>query len=129
MNIKQHEEDEKEYFETIEYLKKDGIVKHRKLIVEGCVLASTNLANLALHKLNKLQESKDIKHNRMEGFIRREKYFGEDSEEIARKHRKLEDLKYGIVHGKNKGEEDIMSAIGTYKELKDIIRRIIDNAG
>lgn len=125
MKISQHEEDEKEYEETIECLKKDGLVKHRKLIVEGCVLASANITNLTLHKLNKLAESKDLKHNRLEGFIKRENYFGDYSEEIAKKHRRLEDLKYGIVHGKNRNEEDIKDAIEAYKKLKELLNEVI----
>ncbi len=128
MNVSQHEQDASEYETTIAYLRKDGLVKHRKLIVEGCVLASTNLANLALHKLNKLPESKDLKHNRIEGFIKREKYFGEYSNEVAMKHRKLEDLKYGIVHGKNKREEDIVQAIEIYEKIKMTMGRIMENA-
>ena len=127
MNVDQHEEDSKEYEATINYLKKDGILAHRKLIVEGCVLASANLMNEALHKLNKLSESKDLKHNRLEGFIKRERYFGEDSEEIARRHRRLEDLKYGVVHGKNKNEHDILDAINTYQKIKEVIKKILEN--
>ena len=127
MKAEQHEEGEKEYEETIRYLETDGLIKHRKMIVDGCVLASANITNLALHKLNRLAESKDLKHNRLEGFIKRERYFGEQSEDIARKHRRLEDLKYGIVHGKNKNEGDVKDAIETYNKLKEMIKEVLEN--
>ena len=125
MNISQHLEDKKDYEKTLNELKSKDIVTHRKLIVEGCVLAATNIINFALHKLNKVSESKDIKHNLLEGFVKREKCFGDESDEIALNHRKLEDLKYRVVHGKSREISDVNDALERYEKAKLLVEGVL----
>jgi hypothetical protein len=127
MKISQHIEDQEDYEKTLNELKSKDIMIHRKLIVEGCVLAATNIVNSALHKLNKVSESKDIKHNLLEGFVKREKCFGDKSEKIALNHRKLEELKYRVVHGKSKELSDVNDALTRYEKTKSLIEGVIKN--
>jgi hypothetical protein len=126
MKISQHLEDQKDYEKTIEDLKSGDVIIHRKLIVEGCVLAATNLVNLALHHLNKVSESKDIKHNLLEGFVKRERCFGDKSDEIALNHRKLEELKYRVVHGKSRELADVKDAMERYEKIKLLLKGVSD---
>src|SRR3989338_3598691 len=125
MKPSQHLEDKEDYDKTLAELKSKDIIVHRKLIVEGCVLAATNIVNFALHKLNKVSDSKDIKHNLLEGFIKRQRCFGDKSDEIALNHRKLEDLKYGVVHGKSKDIKDVNNALARYEKVKSLIQEVL----
>ena len=125
MKVEQHAEDKEDYDKTLNELKTKDILTHRKLIVEGCVLASTSIVNLALHKLNKVSESKDIKHNLLEGFVKRERCFGEMSDEIALNHRKLEELKYRVVHGKSRDIKDVNDALERYEKAKQLINGVL----
>lgn len=127
MKISQHIEDQKDYEKTLNDLKSKDVIIHRKLIVEGCVLAATNIVNFALHKLNKVSESKDIKHNLLEGFVKREKCFGDKSDEIALNHRKLEELKYRVVHGKSSEIDDVNDALARYEKAKSLITGVLNN--
>ena len=128
MKVEQHAEDKEDYDATLNELKAKDILTHRKLIVEGCVLASTNIVNLALHKLNKVSDSNDIKHNLLEGFVKRERCFGEMSGEIALNHRKLEELKYRVVHGRSKDIKDVNDALERYEKAKQLIGRVLKDA-
>ena len=125
MKVSQHVEDKEDYEKTLSHLKEKDIAIHRKLIVEGCVLAATNLINLALHKLNKVSESKDMKHNLLEGFIKRERCFGDKSDDIALNHRKLEELKYKVVHGKSKEITDVNDALDRYEKAKLLLDEVL----
>jgi len=125
MKISQHIEDQEDYDKTLDELKSKDIITHRKLIVEGCVLAATSIVNLALHKLNKVSESKDIKHNLLEGFVKRERCFGDKSDDIALNHRKLEELKYRVVHGKSKEINDVNDALKRYEKAKTMIDGVL----
>lgn len=127
MKSSQHIEDQNDYEKTLKELKSKDIITHRKLIVEGCVLAATNIVNLALHRLNKVSESKDIKHNLLEGFVKRERCFGKKSDEIALNHRKLEELKYRVVHGKSKEISDVNDALKRYEKAKLLIEGVLKN--
>lgn len=127
MKILQHLEDQQDYEKTLNELKEKDILVHRKLIVEGCVLAATNIVNLALHRLNKVSEVKDIKHNLLEGFIKRSRYFGDKSDELAQNHRKLEELKYRVVHGKSKDIADVQDALDRYEKTKQMINEAVKN--
>lgn len=124
MKIENHINDKKSYELSIQLLLKNNPVKHRKLIVEGCVLASANMTNLVLHLLNKIRQDTDIKHNRLEGFILRNKPFGEKSFEISKSCRNLEDLKYRVVHGSSVSASDVKKAVEQYsiilKKLEEI---------
>ena len=66
MKIETHLQDVEDYEKTLTYLQMQDLVIARKLIVEGCVLAATNILNLALHQCGKSPEEKDIKIKVME---------------------------------------------------------------
>lgn len=125
MKIETHLEDEQDYAQTLSELLQQDVLRRRKLIVEGCVLAATNILNLVLHQQGKLPELRDMKHNRMEGFLRREQPLGSKSKELAELQRALEDLKYKVVHGKSKEEALARRAFELYDQIK---KEVLENA-
>lgn len=90
--------------------------------VECCVLASANMVNLALHSTGKVKEETDIKHNRLEGFLRRSQPFS-DSIQAATLVRTLEDCKYKVVHGTSVSELDVKRAVDTYRAVKELLAK------
>ena len=116
MKIERHVLDKESYDASIKELLKNPVL-HRKLIVEGSVLAATNIANLALHISGKIKEQADLKHNKIEGTILRENIFGEKSFEISRLFRSLEDLKYKVVHGSSDSKEDAEKSFSVYGSI------------
>lgn len=122
MNSKVHIADWESYDESLKLLLASGIVAHRKMIVECCVLASANLVNLALHSAGKVKEETDIKHNRLEGFLRRSQPF-DDSIHAATLVRTLEDCKYKVVHGTSISELDVKRAVDTYGAIKELLAK------
>ncbi len=119
MKTERHVLDKESYEASLKELLKDPVL-HRKLIVEGSVLAATNIANLVLHLSGKLKEQADLKHNKIEGEIIRENLFGETSFQISRLFRALEDLKYRVVHGSSDSKEDVEKAFSIYINLLDL---------
>ena len=125
MKIDKHKEDKASYDSSIDLLFNADLIEHRKLIVEGCVLASANVANIVFHLLKKTGEERDIKHNNIEGFILRNNIFGDNYFEISKMFREMEDYKYRVVHGKSKSKEDIEKSVLLYKK---IFKRLIELA-
>ena len=123
MKIERHVLDKQSYESSINLLLKDPIL-HRKLIVEGSVLASINIANLVLHLSGKIKESEDLKHNKIEGIILREGVFGTKSLEISKLFRNLEDLKYAVVHGSSVSKDDVEKSFSIYLALLKIFSEI-----
>ena len=123
MKIERHVLDKQSYESSINLLLKDPIL-HSKLIVEGSVLASINIANLVLHLSGKIKESEDLKHNKIEGIILREGVFGTKSLEISKLFRNLEDLKYAVVHGSSVSKDDVEKSFSIYLALLKIFSEI-----
>src|SRR3989344_905987 len=96
-------------------LKKLDYEDDYETMIEDFLLAAAHLINAAMHQLNNLREDKDIKHNQLFGFLKREQAAGEDSAEIARLIQQLEQLRPSHVYGKGKNGE-------TAKEAERIFR-------
>lgn len=129
MKIKAHVGDAASYDDSLRLLLASDIVAHRKMIVECCVLASANLANMALHQIGKLKDETDIKHNRLEGFLRRSLPFSDDSFQMAKLVRILEDCKYKVVHGTSTSRQDISAAVDAYMAIAKLVAKNVPESG
>jgi len=95
------------------------------MIVEACVLAAANLTNAALHAKGALPEARsDIKHNRLFGYLTREKPL-EESEALARRHQELESLKYSITHGITRDGEKALEAIAILERVVGLVSKYL----
>lgn len=79
-------------------------IRFEETIVEICMLASAHYINASLHKIGRLRIDKDIKHNVLEGFLKREKPF-DNSEEVSILIGRLERLRPSHVYGSGKNGE------------------------
>ena len=125
MKSSEHLKAREEFSHSLRKLRED-LFENRRMIVETCVLAAANLTNAALHAKGVLPEaSSDIKHNRLFGYLEREKPV-EEHEGLARCHQELESLKYSITHGITRNSEKALEAIATLERVEKIVGRYLE---
>lgn len=95
-------------------------------LIEDYVLVSAHLINAAMHKLETLKDSKDVKHNLLFSFLKKEKLLKEKSEEVANLILNLENLRPSHVYGKGKNGETAKKAEEFYLKIKEICEKIIN---
>ena len=117
MKIKHHIEKIERFERTISKLDKQ---EDSETLIEDYMLVSAHYINAAMHKLGTLREDKDIKHNDIFGFLKREHSLKEYSEELAELIQQIEQLRPSYVYGKGKNGEMAQKA----KEAFDKIKRI-----
>ncbi len=103
-------------------LKKLDDEEDHETVVELCVLIASHYVNAALHATGRLRQDKDIRHNRLEGFVRKEECFGEASSRLADLLGSLERLRPGQAYGRGRNGEVAKKA----KELCAEIGRICE---
>ena len=127
MKLPEHLKAREEFGHSLQRLRED-LFENRRMIVETCVLAAANLTNAAFHAKGALPEaSSDIKHNRLFGYLTREKPVVEH-EELARCHRGLESLKYSITHGITRNSEKALEAISTLERVEKIADEYLEGS-
>lgn len=94
-------------------------------IVENCVLGAAHCINAALHKLGKLRIDKDIKHNLIEGYLKRENALEEKSLEISELMGKIERLRPSHIYGSGRNGTISRIVKDSYFEIKKICEAII----
>ena len=125
MRLSEHLRASEEFEYSLQRLR-DDLFKNRRMIVETCVLAAANLTDAVLHAKGALPEaSSDIKHNRLFGYLTREKPV-EESEELARCHRELESLKYSVTHGITRDDEKALEAIAILERVEKIVGKYVE---
>jgi len=126
MKIDSHKEKIKRFEATIAKLdeKEDS-----ETLIEDYMLASSHYINAAMHKLGTLREDKDIKHNDLFGFVKREHSLKEYSEEIAELIQQIEQLRPSYVYGKGKNGEMVQKAKECFNKIKSICDQVIKNEG
>lgn len=87
-------------------------------IVEIYVLMASHCVNSALHSSDRLRADRDIRHNRLQRFITREKCFGEESGEISDYLEALEKLRPGQAYGRGRNGETARRARELYREIE-----------
>lgn len=125
MKLSEHLKAREEFHGSLQKLL-DDTFGNRRMIVEACVLAAANLTNAALHAKGALPEAhSDIKHNRLFGYLTRDKPL-EEHEELARRHQELESLKYSITHGVTRNGEKAREAISILERVEKIVGKHLE---
>jgi len=100
--------------------------KDYETLIEDYLLVSAHLINAAMHKLETLKESKDIKHNLLFSFLKKENMLKEKSEEVATLILNLENLRPSHVYGKGENGKTAKKAEEFYLRIKEICENIIN---
>lgn len=124
MRIEHHRKKIERFQATI---KKLDYQEDYETLIEDFLLAAAHFINASLHKLNFLREDKDIKHNQLFGFLKKEKALNESSEEIAELIQQLEQLRPSHVYGKGENGEIAKKAEEIFKRIKALCQRILEN--
>ena len=106
-------------------LKKLNYEEDYETMIEDFLLSAAHLINAAMHKQGTLPEDKDVKHNKLSGFVRNENALGNESEELANLIQQLEQLRPSHVYGKGENGETARKAEEIYNELKAICDKTI----
>jgi hypothetical protein len=122
MKIADHLEKVRRFENT---LKKLDDEEDHETVVELCVLIASHCINAALHATGKLRQDKDIRHNRLEGFVLREGCFGEASAKVAELIGSLERLRPGQAYGRGRNGEVARKARELCAEIKRICGGVI----
>lgn len=97
-------------------------------LIEAFLLAAAHFINAGMHKLNTLTPDKDIKHNQLFGFLKRENALGEPSEKVAELIQQLEQLRPSHVYGKGENGETAIKAKEIFDGIKAVCREILEDA-
>lgn len=106
-------------------LKKLSYEEDYETMIEDFLLSSAHMINAVMHKLNILPEDRDIKHNKLFGFLREQDPIGIESKKVANLIQRLEQLRPSHVYGKGENGETARKAEEVYNELKEICGSII----
>ena len=80
MKIEHHINKIKRFEDTISRLDYE---KDYETLIEDYMLVSAHLINAAMHKLKKLNESRDIKHNLLSSFLKKQQALDDKSDEVS----------------------------------------------
>ena len=94
-------------------------------LIEDYLLAAAHYINAVLHKLHKVKEDKDVKHNQLSGYIRRENYFDESSSRISELIQQLEQLRPSHVYGKGENGNTAKRAEEIFLEIKKFCEELL----
>jgi hypothetical protein len=96
-------------------------------LIEVYMLISSHYINSAMHKLRTLKEDRDIKHNKLSGFLKRENALHNDSEEVSASIDQIEQLRPSYVYGKGQNGKSSKIAKDAFEKIKEICERIIED--
>jgi len=122
MKIEHHINKKERFEKTIEKLDRE---EDYETLIEDYMLAAAHLVNAAMHKLGKLREDKDIKHNQLYGFLARENALNEKSKEVAELIQGIEQLRPSHVYGKGENGDACDKAKEFYNKIKEICEAIL----
>lgn len=115
MRIEGHAEKIKKLQGTLSKLDDE---EDHETIIDLCMLISSHYINAALHVSGRLRPDKDIRHNKIFGALKREKYFGDESAEIAAWFKELEDMRPSQIYGLGKNGDMARKAKSLYSKIK-----------
>jgi len=102
--------------------KLDSYENDYEAIVELYMLICAHYINAALHKLGKLEESRDIKHNLITSFLIDQ---FDKVNEVKDAMQKLENLRPSHIYGKGENGETAKEAEEQYNTIKKICGKIL----
>ena len=91
-----------------------------ELIIEAYLLTAAHFINAAMHKIGTLPEDRDIKHNKLEGFLKKENALKTKSKEASDLILSLENLRPSHVYGRGKNGETEKKAREAFEKIKEI---------
>lgn len=95
-------------------------------MIEDFLLAAAHLINASMHKLQSLKQDKDIRHNQLSGFLKRENALGEHSTGVSELIQQLEQLRPSHVYGKGENGETAKKAEEIFNQIKEICQEILE---
>ena len=95
-------------------------------MIEDFLLVAAHFINAAMHNSGILAEDKDIKHNQLSGFLKRETVFGRDSEAVSELIQQLEQLRPSHVYGKGENGDTAKKAEEIFKEIEQICMKLME---
>jgi len=126
MRFKHHKEKVERFERTIAKLDEE---EDSETLIEDYMLASSHLVNATMHALGTLREDKDIKHNNIFGFVKKENGLKEFSEEVADLVQQIEQLRPSYVYGKGKNGDTVKKAKESFIKIKKICNTLLQNEG
>lgn len=96
-------------------------------LIEDFLLAAAHFINAGMHSLGTLGQEKDVKHNQLAGFLKREKALGRESEKVAELVQQLEQLRPSHVYGKGENGETAKKAGELFEEIRMACQKILKN--
>jgi len=98
-----------------------------EMVIEDCMLIASHIINAAMHTMGTLKQDKDIKHNQIAGFLKREKLLKEDSEEVSSLIQEIEQLRPSYVYGTGESVDAAIKSKESLDKIKEIYNKIIEN--
>ncbi len=95
-------------------------------LIEDYMLTAAHYINAAMHKLQTLSPDKDIKHNQLYGFLKREKSLREDSEAVSDLIQQIEQLRPSHVYEKGENGETARITEEIFNKIKVICQQILE---
>lgn len=117
MKIENHIKKAKRMSESVSKL---DLKEDYELIIEACLLMAAHYINAAMHKIGVLPEERDIKHNKLAGFLKKENSLGKRSEEVSNLILFIEDLRPSHVYGRGENGETAEKVTDTFEKIKKI---------
>jgi len=95
-------------------------------LIEDYMLTASHFINAAMHKLGTLREDKDIKHNQLFGFLKRESLLKDKSEEVSSLIQEIEQLRPSYVYGKGENGNAAKKAEEAFNKVRSICKGIVE---
>lgn len=95
-------------------------------MIEDFLLAAAHLINALLHHRKIVAEDKDIKHNRLFGFMKDE-HMLDVSPQIAELIQQLEQLRPSQVYGKGRNGDTARHAEDIFTKLQQVCQKLMHN--
>ncbi len=121
MRVETHKKEIKRFEKTIAKLDYE---EDSETLIEDYMLAASHLINAAMHKLGTLKEDKDIKHNQIFGFLKRENLLKGKSEEVSSLIQEIEQLRPSYVCGKGENGDAAKKAEEAFNKIKKVCEEI-----
>jgi HEPN domain-containing protein len=96
-----------------------------ELIVEAYLLMAAHYINAAMHKVGVLPEDRDIKHNRLAGFLKKEYPLERGGEELSNLMLLIENLRPSHVYGRGENGKAARRAREAFEIIKEICEGIL----
>jgi len=122
MKLDNHQKKIKAFEKTVDKL---DLKEDSETLIEVYMLISSHYINSAMHKLRTLKEDRDIKHNHLSGFVRKEKALKDDSGEVSELIEQIEQLRPSYVYGKGQNGNSSKMAKEACERIKEICEKVI----